>query len=438
MVKALAVGLSLVLSIGVASAQPKKATTRKRPVPTKKADPKAEAPAPTPAAPEAKPSATATELKLPGGSSDAKAPAASPTTPAAGDAGGQPTTTSASRPPAPTVTPPAKPGDPLKTDEKVGTNEKLDKRGTGDYRDVSPENERLALIAFREANQLFNDGLFPKAAEKYRVALSHWDHPAIHYNLALALINMAQPIEVHEQLNKALQYGPAPIDQEKYDRAQYYLRLVEGQLADVEVSCNQAGAKISVDNNEVFTAPGKYTAKVRAGKHTFHGDKQGYNARVETPYVGAGEKFRIELKVYTDPELTRHKRRWATKTWLPYAVIGTGVVVGAVGGLFHMSAQTSYDSYNARVAECPRTDPCSNTQPELVKLRDSGDSKTTLGYVGYGIAGAAVVTGVTLMYINRAVAYRITPEQLEREKGLITVAPIVSPEMAGAMVQGKF
>jgi hypothetical protein len=418
MIKALTIGLGIALSFGVASAQPKKAPARKKPAAgAKKPEPKAEAPAATPDAP-ADAKSTANDLKRPAtDASDAKASDAKAAAPSA----------------------PGRPGGPMKTDEKASPNEKLDKRGTGDYRDVSAANERAASLAFVQANEQLNDGFFVKAAEKYREALSHWDHPAIHYNLALALINLDQPIEVYEQLNKALQYGPDPLEKDKYDHAKEYLRLVEGQLADVEVSCNQPGAKISVDNKEVFVAPGKFTSKVRVGKHTFFGDKEGYNARVETPFVGPGEKLRIELKVYTDPELTRYKRRWPTRTWLPYTVLGAGAVVGIVGGVLELSAQSSYDTFNARVASC-KTDTmgCPTNTPGIQDERDSGDTKRTLGYVGYSVAGAAIATGAVILYMNRRQPYRITPEQLEQEKGQVSVTPIVSPEVVGAMVQGHF
>jgi hypothetical protein len=425
MVKALVVGLSLVLGIGVASAQPKKA--RKRPAAGKKQP----APEPAPAQPDTPPAPLAPQagdLKGPAPSPDASAPLS------------RPDAAPAARPDTPAR--PGAQGGPMKTSEKVDRDEKL---RPGDYRSVSPENERTANVHFREGNENFNDNFFKKAAEKYRESLTFWDHPAIHYNLALALINLDQPIEVYEELNKALQYGAEPLGKDKFDRAKENLRLVEGQLADIEVSCNQPGAKISVDNKQVFVAPGKYTAKVRVGKHTFYGDKEGYNARAETPFVGPGEKFRIELKVYTDPELTRYQRRWPTKVWLPFTVLGVGAVAGVSGALLQRSAQTSYDTFSTRIKACQddQTDGTGCTIEKARTLgiqaeRDSGDTKQLLGYIGYGVAGAAVVTGVALTWINRRTPYRITPEQLEREQGKVSVAPIVSPSSVGAMVKGHF
>jgi hypothetical protein len=442
MKKVLAIGLGIALSFGVASAQNKKAPARKKPAAAKKnpkTDPK---PAATQPDAPADPIPPATPVTTPAQAAPAATPPlATPAAPAAGTKG-----TTAPLASKPAGTPAAKPGPMPKTSEKPGTQ--LDRRGgSGDYRSVAEADERAAEMAFREGNERLNDGLFVKAVESYRKALVRWDHPAIHYNLALALINLDQPIEVHEHMTKALQYGADPLEKDKYDHGREYLRLVEGQLADIEVSCDKVGAKVSVDGKQVFVAPGRYAAKVRVGKHTFFADKEGYNARVEAPFVGAGETFRINLKVYTTPELTRYTRKW-DRAWVPYAVMGGGALVALGGALFQLSAQTSYDRYNNLVASCNRTAQGCSTDPnnpelaEINKARDSGDSKRLMGYIGYGVGGAAVATGIVLAYMNRSRPYQITPEQLEGQRASspasIAIVPVVSPEAVGATVQGHF
>src|SRR5687768_7442231 len=82
--------------------------------------------------------------------------------------------------------------------EKAAANEALTEGGDERpwARGVSNERQQAAQVAFREGNVQLNNGLFVQAVDKYRSALTHWDHPAIHYNLALALLNLDQPIEV--------------------------------------------------------------------------------------------------------------------------------------------------------------------------------------------------------------------------------------------------
>jgi hypothetical protein len=408
MIKTVAVGIAIAWGSGVALAQspPRKPAPHKRPAPAS-GDKKPElaplpAPAPAPAAAASPPDAT----------SDA-APVRSP---------GGPT--------APPV---------MKTDEKAGT--KLEKDAGAADRDVSisATDQNAALIAFHAGNDQLNNGLFPQAVAKYREALSHWDHPAIHYNLALALINLSQPVEVYDELTKAMAYGPDPLEKDKFDHAREYLKLVSGQLADIEVSCDKPGARVAVDGKEVFVAPGKFSAKVRVGKHTFVAEKQGYNARITAPFIGSAETFRIELKLYTAEELTRYRRKWQ-RTWVPYSVIGAGAVVGIIGGALELSARSSFQDFDSQVARCnadsKTNSGCAAASPGLQSLRDSGNTKRATGYVMYGIAGGAVLAGAVLAWINRPEAYQIRAEELAEPR--VSVTPIVAPGMAGASVQGHF
>ncbi|MGE0870412.1 MAG: PEGA domain-containing protein [Kofleriaceae bacterium] len=351
-------------------------------------------------------------------------------------------------PPAPVPGDPAAPGSkpPTGTGEKAGVDETLE--SGGDERPwakgVSPERQRAALLAFQDGNVQLNNGLFVQAVDRYREALKSWDHPAIHYNLALALMNLDQPIEVWESLQKARQYGPGPLEKDKYEHAKDYSLLIEKQIASIEVTCQKPGAKVSVDGKEVFTAPGTYKGKVRIGKHTFVAEKPGFATPVDAPFIGPGETFRIELKLYTAEELTRYKRRWQ-RTWVPYAVIGAGVVAGVAGGLLELSARSSYRDFDSRVARCNEqaggNAGCDVNTPGLTGLRDSGDTKRTLGYIGYGVAGGAIAAGIVLAYLNRSRAYQISTDEyrMEQLRGTnVSLSPLVAPGAAGAIVSGQF
>jgi len=103
---------------------------------------------------------------------------------------------------------------PSPKDEKAGTDETLQDGATGERpwaAGVSNAEQKAALEEFHKANLLLNDGLFARAADGYRAALKHWDHPAIHYNLALALLNLDQPVEAFDHLQVSVKFGEAPL-----------------------------------------------------------------------------------------------------------------------------------------------------------------------------------------------------------------------------------
>lgn len=311
---------------------------------------------------------------------------------------------------------------------------------------VSQDRKDAALKLFTEGNGYLNDGIFPKAVDTYHEALKYWDHPAIHFNMALALTKLDRPLEVEVSLQKAIAFGPAPLEtQDKFEHAKEYLLLNAKQLAWIDVSCDKLGAKVSIDGRDAFVVepgkPNRHEQRVVVGRHTIVAEKTGYNAQVDAPYIEPGQHFRIELKLYTSEELTRYRRRWSA-TWMPYAVLGAGVAIGGVGGLLQLSAKASYDDYDAEIARCNDSSAsgCEIT-PRITDLKDAGDRKRTLGYVGYGVAGAALAAGAVLLYLNREVSYEITADEYKKEmraKGKMAVVPLVEPGLAGATVLGRF
>ena len=348
----------------------------------------------------------------------------------------------------PPAEPDKQPTDPDKKpkDEKAGKDETLQNGGIERpwAKGVPAAEQAAALKSFHDGNAQLNDGLFAKAIDKYREALKHWDHPAIHYNLALALMNIDQSIEAYEHLQASIKFGEAPLQsKDKFDNAKLYMLRLEKEIADVEVSCDKAGAKVSLDGKELFVAPGTFKTRVTTGKHQFLAEKQGYTARITAPYISPGEHFRIDLKLYTADELTRYRRKWDT-TWIPLAVAGGAVVFGLAGGLLEYSASQSYKDYDDKVKSCNQNNSGCPVSSSLTSIKNSGDTKRTLGVVGYSAAGAAAIAAGVLWYINRPEPYEVRAEDLQNERdneearAKTKLTPVVAPGYAGAVVQGHF
>jgi hypothetical protein len=337
---------------------------------------------------------------------------------------------------------------------KVTDDKPLEKTQQAPWdRNVSTDQMQAAAVLFDDANAQLDAALPSKAADKYREALKLWPHPMIHYNLALALIDLKRPVEVAENLEKAIQHGVEGLNNqpEKLDQAKRLLEFTLDQLAYVEVSCQKEGAKVSVDGKHVFTVekgkPNIFKGRVPIGKHTFVAEKPGYATPVDAPLIDKRETFRIELKLFTAEELTRYKRRWEQRRWAPWAVVATGVVFGAVAGGLQWSASSSYKEFDEQVARCSM-DGGNNScdASNFSNLRDSGDTKRLLGYIGYGVAGAAIVTGGLLVYLNRRVSYQITTDEYRMEElrkqqakqKAVSFSPLVGPGLGGAAVMGRF
>src|SRR5262245_25248836 len=77
---------------------------------------------------------------------------------------------------------------------------------------VAAAAQARALAIYEEGNALFGENQFAQALVKYREGLAIWDHPMIRHNIAICLLELDQPVEALEHLEKALAFGQGPFD----------------------------------------------------------------------------------------------------------------------------------------------------------------------------------------------------------------------------------
>ncbi len=296
---------------------------------------------------------------------------------------------------------------------------------------VTQEKQQVALELFREGNAALKESLFPKAAQKYREALKEWDHPAIHYNMALALLNLDQPIEVYEHLQAAMKFGVAPLDTDKYEQAKRYFALTEKQVSKVQVACETPMAQVSMDGRPLFAGPGSWEGIVRAGPHSVVAQREGFLTVEQSRVLPGGDTASFELKLFSADDLTQYKRLWPA--WIPWTVVAGGaVVLGTAAGL-HVSVKDAFNTYDKGITACTKPD-TQGCVPDLslTQKRAWGESVQPVAIAGYLLGGAALATGVTLVYLNRLQPYRVNTSTS------VTVAPVLLPGYGGATLAFGF
>jgi hypothetical protein len=303
---------------------------------------------------------------------------------------------------------------------------------------VTPEAQLQALEVFKEGNKQLREALFPKAVETYREALKSWDHPAIHYNLALALVNLDRPVEMHEALEKAMAFGAAALESDKFDRAKNFKILVEKLLGFVEITIETPESVVLYDGKEVLRGPGKWESRVRAGVHTVVAKAPGFAPSQLRQRIEGGDTSRLDLKLYTDQQLTRYKRRFPK--WMPWTVAGAGVVILGVGGVLHASAKSGFADYDQAIRDCAAVDPVAGCTPgpAVADMKSSAESKQTMAFIGYGVGAAALAGGVLLLVLNQPTAYRIDPYAETIEGSSVSITPLISPDGGGIVASGRF
>lgn len=304
-----------------------------------------------------------------------------------------------------------------------------------------PEASRRAADAlFAEGNALLRESITISAAAKYREALKHWDHPNIHYNLALALMNLDQPIETHHHFVAAMKYGPEPLQKERFEHAKNYLGLLQRQIAHLKVRCEVPGARVELDGATLFTPPGEYEGLIRAGRHSIVATREGLVTNNVVRTFAGGQTTLIDLNLKSLEDMTQYRRRWST--WVPWSILGGGAALALAGGYLQYSglqkiARVDRESRALCATGCVTGEPAS-----LARDRTRGAALQKLGIGAYGIGGAALATGGLLLYLNRAERfvqpYESGQQNEPPQAAAIELSPVIDDSFRGLMATIRY
>ena len=278
---------------------------------------------------------------------------------------------------------------------------------------VSEADQTAATDLLARGNDLLDQGAFPQALELYRQAMAHWDHPAIRYNLAVALIMLERQIPAYEELQHALRYGEQALEPDVYRQALAYQRLLHAQIVELTIACPIGGTQITLDG-KVLDKPCAATRFILPGRHELVASKLGYVPHAIEIAPSGGDAPHIALELRTIEAATVWRRHWAS--WKPLAVLGAGAAVALIGLGFELQAAATFRSYDHAVAVLCPTHPCATLSGRITDAYDEArrDNRVAIGLFAAG--GATIATGAVLLWFNRAIATQLRYE----------TAPVVS------------
>ena len=284
---------------------------------------------------------------------------------------------------------------------------------------VTPEQMQKAQGMLDEGNTLLLERDYARALARYQDAVAVWDHPAIRFNMVRCLIQLDRIVEASENLERALAYGAAPLEDTVYNEALAYQKLLANQVGTLVVDCTQPGVEVTLDGKPVLTCPGTHTQRIVPGPHQIVGKKPDLLTRTAEIVVLGGKQEKLTLSL--EPLAGRGKLTHRWSTWFPWTVLGGGVVALGGGILVQRLATSDRDDYYATLGrECES--PCPEGFAQDRKDRAILENRIAIGVIGLG--AAAIITGGVLLYLNRG---RVVYPESE-------VMPAVTPVDRGATV----
>lgn len=295
----------------------------------------------------------------------------------------------------------------------------------GALEEVAPDSQQKAEALFAEGSTLFEQWQFVHAEQKYREALTHWEHPVIYLYLSRTLEKQGHLEGAYEALQQALRREPDLLSAEDAQVGEELRTGLESRLAQIEVHCTEDGAEVSLDGVPWFIAPGPQRKMLRPGQHVIIARQAGYFSVTEVATLLPGKQTRVEIHMSVDE--IRVERRW--RPWTPWMVVGGGMVSSMVGGLLMRQAMNDYAAFEKALTACEGQFTCHQVS---IRRHESGAWKDRVA-TGMLIAGsAAAVIGLAGVLLNQPHSYRSEP----RNGVKLDFTPLVSGD--GASVAARF
>lgn len=311
------------------------------------------------------------------------------------------------------------------TDAAAGAAENHDPSERPWAKGVPDDARRQALGLFEEGNKLFESSEYAAALARYREALKVWDHPAIRYNAAVALINLDQPLAANENLELALRYGAAPFNPETHQQALTYQKLLRGQLAQLKVTCAEPDAEVTLDGKPLFASPGESTRWLLPGPHELVARKPGFLTETRSLNVLPGKPTveAISLQESQTPR-TKTVRRW--EPWKPWTVLGAGALVALAGVPVILDAKSNIDAFDKEiVASCPATMGCTAVPQRAIDARDRSHVESIVAVSLFTVGGVLLAGGAAMLIGNQP---RVVPDESHIKA---TIVPAIGPGAFG-------
>ena len=235
-------------------------------------------------------------------------------------------------------------------------------------------------------NALFLEHKYAEVLESYKQAIAEWDHPAIRFNIVRCLIQLDRAVEASENLDAALKYGATPLEDTVYAEAIAYQKLLANQTGELEVSCEQRGAVITLDGQPLAACPSHETRRIATGRHQLVGALTGFLTKTQdvvVVVVGSSHE-RAQVVLLPLGQAARVVHRWPT--WIPWVVFGGGLAIVGTGALVESIASSKITDFDrALVRDCsgsassvrsPVASTCCQVRRKSPRSESPGASKT--------------------------------------------------------------
>jgi hypothetical protein len=302
-------------------------------------------------------------------------------------------------------------------------------------------------VLFQLGKDRYAEGKFDEAYAAYKKAYELQPAFDIAGNLGNVEVKLGKYPDAVVHLRYVLANLPpsyAPERREKViARTKELLAEASQHVAFVVLAISPEGARVSIDGESIGTTPLQEEVVLSSGKHQIVADKEGYQTLTHEIDAAAGQKetLRMSLAPAGDPNPGTVQGDQAEDgddgpIW-PLVIVGGVVGLGALGagiGL-HVVASGKADDRETKAAGLPE-DACTQAPPHpaCAEIDELASEESTLSSAGTGLLiGGGVVLAATVVYTAVTLAGGSNGDSAR-----VRWIPLAGPDLAGALVEGRF
>jgi len=170
-------------------------------------------------------------------------------------------------------------------------------------RGVSSEARAKAGEQFDLAMIMVRGGRQGQAIDPFRKALAQWDHPAIHLELAKALMTLGESSDALTHLWAAMRYGATPLGPDSADDVVRDARsLLDTRVAHLVIRSDEVGVTVKLGTRVVLSGPGTWEGVMAPGVREISAQRAGDRPQsVLARGFNAGMRSEVTIRVGAAP-----------------------------------------------------------------------------------------------------------------------------------------
>lgn len=259
-----------------------------------------------------------------------------------------------------------------------------------------------AQVLADEGYELLVQRLYDEAAERYLRALEHVRDPLLHLQAGSAFFNALRMVDAYEHLSEALRCGRDNLTTEQMAEARRKLRLLSKRLGQVTVDCRAEGAQVRLGELDWFTCADNQTRLLVVGQYEIHVTRDGHVPVQQVITVTPGKRVTVQPVVMSEAQARTVTHRWPR--WLPWGLMGSGVAVGAIGGVLQWDASRRMASSTQALEAClePSVGCMGSEIEEYEGIQNWARWQNRVAVGSVVLGSAALAVGLAIVVGNRA------------------------------------